>query len=74
MFIRLEIRAKENIYPCVATGKKSNESDDIILNSDSVISAHEVIGESLNQSGMSGMQSSGQSSIDTSPKMMTPSQ
>ena len=40
MFIRLEIRAKEYIDPCVATGKKSYESDDIVLNSDSVISAH----------------------------------
>ena len=68
MFIRLEIRAKEYIDEIVATGKKSNESIDVVVeNSESVMSAHEGNGESLNHSGMSGMQSSGQNTINASP-------
>ena len=67
MFIRLEIHAKEYTDQCLATGTKSNESFDVVLNSNSVMSAHEGNGESLNHSGMSGMQLSGQNSINTSP-------
>lgn len=64
MFIWLEIHAKEYIDQSVATGRKSNESVDVVvLNSESVMSAHEGNGESLNQSGMSGMQWSGQNSV-----------
>ena len=66
MFLRLEIHAKEYIDQCIATGKKSNESVDVVLNSHSVMSAHEGNGESFNHSGMSGMQLSGQNSINTS--------
>ena len=67
MFISFEIHTKEYIDQSVTTGKKSNESVDVVvLNSKSVMSAHKGNGESLNHSGMSGMQSSGQNSINTS--------
>ena len=55
MFIRLEIHAKEYTDLCLATGTKSNESVDVVLNCNSVMFAHEGNGESLNHSGMSGM-------------------
>ena len=68
MFISLEIQAKEYIDQSVAAGKKSSESVDVVvLNSKSVMSAHEGDGESLNHSGMSGIQLSGQNIINTSP-------
>ena len=68
IFIRLEIHAKEYIDQSVVTGKKSNESVDVVVvNSKSIMSAHEGNGESLNHSGMSGMQSSEQENINTSP-------
>ena len=69
IFIRLEIHAKEYTDQCLATGTKSNESVDVVLNSNSVMSAHEGNGESLNHSGMSGMQSSGQTAL-TPPRTM----
>lgn len=59
MFIRLEICVKEYIDFCVVMGKKSYESDDIVLNSDLVIFVYQGIGEFFNQSGMFGMQLSG---------------
>ena len=70
MFISLEIHAKEYIDQSVATGKKSSESVDVVvLNSKSVMPAHEGDGESLNHSGMSGMQPSGQNDISLRSSM-----